>query len=156
VSLLKRILGETTGSECHPVTQAEASMLFQIEDVAIAEDEAAAAWQDLFVRALTHHALAGAGYWVPRRDEALSSAAIAGPGNCYRPANGEERALMNVDATWIDLVTQETRKADDHGWLVKQLEGGGHSEAEQALVALLKANGLTLEAKTEDGLANVA
>jgi hypothetical protein len=156
VGLLKRILGDAAGAECHPVTQAEAAMLFQIEDMAIAEEEAAAAWQELFVRALTHHALADAGYRVPRRNEALSSAAIAGPDSRYRPASGEELALMKVDATWIDLVTQETAKVDDRGWLVKQLEGGGHSEAEQALVELLKANGLTLEVKTEDGLANVA
>lgn len=56
-----------------PVTRVEADILFEI-DAAAAERHDGGRFDDLFVKAIAHHALAAAGCPVPCRDVALSPA----------------------------------------------------------------------------------
>jgi hypothetical protein len=67
-----RILMAAGGAEGAPVSRAEADMLMAI-DAAAAERDAAGAFDDLFVKAVTHYVLSAAGRPVPPRPVALAA-----------------------------------------------------------------------------------
>jgi hypothetical protein len=70
VELLRRILYAFGGDGNIAVTRREAELLFDINDAtAVAENHPA--WSDLFAKAITSFLMAGAGYRVPTRQEAL-------------------------------------------------------------------------------------
>ncbi|MFL9826839.1 hypothetical protein [Rhodoplanes sp. SY1] len=74
VELLRRILYAFGGDGNIAITRREAELLFDIND-ATAEAENHPAWSDLFAKAITSFLMAGAGYRVPTRQEALRRAA---------------------------------------------------------------------------------
>ncbi|MDC7787541.1 hypothetical protein PQJ75_14615 [Rhodoplanes sp. TEM] len=74
VELLRRILYAFGGDGNIAITRREAELLFDIND-ATAEAENHPAWSDLFAKAITSFLMAGAGYTVPTRQEALRRAA---------------------------------------------------------------------------------
>jgi hypothetical protein len=70
VELLRRILYAAGGDGNVAITQAEAELLFDIND-ATSEAENCPAWSDLFVKAIANFLMAYSGYQVPSRAEAL-------------------------------------------------------------------------------------
>ncbi|MDH4982935.1 hypothetical protein [Hyphomicrobium sp. D-2] len=159
VELVRRILYAFGGDGAVPITQAEADVLFEINEQ-LCEPQANAAWMDLFVKALTNVAMACSGQAVPTREESLRrdpwlmeatgelsqlallsamvSSSLKGVRSGYREQSSEERALMRLEMQRIEIITNEEIVAADAAWLCGRIGRRGRLTAsEAALVAYL-------------------
>lgn len=121
--LLFRILCAFGGDAAVPITQAEAEVLFDIND-ATRDARNAPAWLDLFTKAIANFLMAASGYAVPLRQEALWREAGLGLGADRAPTAWDadaQRLLARLMAGGLQAML------DVHG---------RRSAADQALVRL--------------------
>jgi hypothetical protein len=162
VELVRRLVYAFGGDGNIAITRAEADVLFAIEDATAGQgthpddDQAAAAWSELFVKAIANSVLAASGYAVPSREEALSreawleSRGETGPWNllaalrrgwiadAYRQQTSEERAIARLERQRIEIITNEEVTQGDCSWLEDRLGRDGRlTRNEQLLIAYL-------------------
>jgi hypothetical protein len=137
VELLRRILYAYGGSGNIAVTRAEAEVLFDINDTTRTADNDPE-WDDLFVKAIANHLLAGHGHDIPSREAALTRSqwldepsggvlnsivkGLTGIWQAYRqPDAWEER----VDQQEERIRSAEPISTEEARWLAAKLERYG-------------------------------
>jgi hypothetical protein len=155
--LVRRILYAFGGDGNIAVTRAEAEILFDIND-ATAEADNHPAWSDLFVKALANFLMAGAGYQVPSRQEALRREAwldAPTPGvaatlgqmlmgsltavmDAYRSGTLDGEPHGAAASAWPATEPEPRVTAEEARWAVERIAHNGLIENEQALINFLK------------------
>lgn len=167
IELLRRILYAFGGDGNIAITRAEAEVLFEIND-AVSNGPLNPAFTDLFVKAIANAVMAGSGYAVPSREEALrrevwlesrgdlsigavvEAMAKGGLGGLYASQTSEERALARLERQRIEIITNEEVTQGETGWLADRLGRDGKlTPAESALIAFLKRENPKLDATFE-------
>jgi hypothetical protein len=159
VELLRRILYAFGGDGNLAITQAEAEILFDIND-ATADADNDPSWPDLFVKAIANCVMAASGYAVPPREVALRQEAwLDSRGNLspgamlanmatglktllgfYRQQDTEEAAIARLARQKIEIVTREPVTAAEAAWLAERIGRDGKlTPNEAALLAVLRA-----------------
>ncbi|MGH1417322.1 MAG: hypothetical protein ACRBCJ_00515 [Hyphomicrobiaceae bacterium] len=145
VELLRRILYAFGGDANIAITQAEAEVLFEIND-ATAREVPNPAWTELFCKAILNSLMAHSGYAVPSREAALRSEAwlesrgelslggimkaavtkgLNGVMTAYREQSSEERAMARLERQRIEIITHEEITETEADWLIKRLDRDG-------------------------------
>ncbi len=160
VDLLRRILYAYGGDGNIAITQAEAEVLFRINE-ATANADNDPSWNELFVKAIANHVMCSAGYEPPTREVALRHETFlddAGPtlgGFFSRMVLGGFAAILeayrspgDVEAEWearnraAEALARraETIDADEAKWLAERVGGGQRPlrDNERALLTLIK------------------
>src|SRR6476661_5936810 len=124
VDLLRRILYSAGSDGSIAITQAEAEVLFDIDEATTGRDNHPA-WTDLFVKAIANCVMAASGYaapprevalardaWLDRRGELSLEAMLGGMGaglnglfGGYREQTEEEQAIARLTQQKIEIVT---------------------------------------------------
>jgi hypothetical protein len=138
ISLVRRILHAFGGESGKAVTRAEAEVLFEIND-AVADDEGAPEWSDLFVKAIANFLMQAIGVEALSREEALSRDHWI----CERAGLSGLVARSIVASAHILAATPDNEEsvadAADARWLAERIGRGGRVGAnEQALLAFLR------------------
>ncbi len=158
VDLLRRILYAFGGDEAIAISRDEAEILFDIND-ATRNAENDPSWTDLFVKAIANHVLAGSGYQVPSRQEALRrgewldsretvmdilsnmmSGGLKGIINAYSMPDSDDAELLRLEKQRLDILTGEKITAEEAEWLMSRIgrDGGELDGNEKALIRFLK------------------
>jgi hypothetical protein len=151
VDMLRRIVYAFGGDGNVAITQAEADVLFEINDATQGAANADS-WRDLFVKAVANCVLTASGYTVPSREQALARDAwldrrgdlslgnmLTGMLSGYRAQNPEERAIARLERQKIEIVTGEPVTLAEAQWLAHRLSRDGILSAnEVALLDVLK------------------
>jgi len=164
IELLRRILYAFGGDGNIAITRAEAEVMLEIND-AVSEGPINPAFTDLFVKAIANAVMAGSGYAVPSREEALrrevwlesrgdlsigaaiGAMATGGLSGLYASQSSEERALARLERQRIEIITNEEVTQGETAWLADRLGRDGKlTPAETALVAFLKRESPKLDA----------
>lgn len=158
VDLLRRILYAFGGDGNVAITQAEAEILFEIND-ATAAGALNPAWTDLFVKAVANAMMASSGYAVPSREEALRrevwldqrgdlspfeflrqmvGSSVGSVLGSYHEQSSEERALARLERQRVEIITNEEITEGEAQWLADRIARDGALTAnEEALLAYL-------------------
>jgi hypothetical protein len=143
VDLLRRILYAAASDGCIAVTQTEAEVLFEIDEITAGHNNHPA-WTDVFVKAIANCAMAASGYAPPRREVALAREAwldrrgdlsldviLSGTGRGlkglfagYRQQTTEERAIARLTRQKVEIVTHEAVQVADAAWLAERIGRG--------------------------------
>ena len=154
VALLRRVLYAFGGDGNIAITRAEAEVLFEIND-ACADGPQAAAWTDLFVKAIANVLMATSGYATPAREQALKTEHwLASRGDihrgfanitpasilaAYRFQSDEEQSIARLESQCVELITNEEITPIEAQWLVERLGRDGKiTPNEEALIAWLR------------------
>ena len=158
VDLLRRILYAFGGDATIAISREEAEILFDIND-ATKDSKNHPSWSDLFVKAIANHVLAGSGYQVPSRQEALRrgewldsresvmdilssmmSGGLKGILDAYRKPENEDVELMRLEKQRLDILTGEKITTDEALWLKDRIgrDGAELDDNETALIKFLK------------------
>lgn len=167
VELLRRIVYAFGGDGNIAITRAEAEVLLEIND-AVSSGPLNPAFTDFFVKAIANAVLAGSGYAVPSREEALrrevwlesrgdlsigavvDAMARGGLTGLYASQGSEERALARLERQRIEIITNEEVTQGETAWLAERLGRDGKlTPAESALVAFLKRESPKLDTEFE-------
>ncbi len=158
VDLVRRIVYAFGGDGNIAITQAEAGILFDIED-ATCNGEACPAWSDLFAKVVANVMMSGSGYAPPSREEALRSeswlarrgelspkhfltsmvtSSLAAIWDSYHEQSAEERALARLERQRIEIITNERISDSEATWLVDRItRNGSVSPTEMAVLQFL-------------------
>lgn len=158
VDLLRRILYAFGGDEAISISRDEAEILFDIND-ATKNAKNDPSWTDLFVKAIANHVLAGSGYQVPGRQEALRrgewlddresvmdilgsmmSGGLRGVLDAYSKPDSEDAELLRLEKQRLDILTGEKITAEEAMWLTDRIgrDGADFDDNETALIKFLK------------------
>ena len=158
VDLLRRILYSAGSDGSIAITQAEAEVLFDIDEATTGRDNHPA-WTDLFVKAIANCVMAASGYaapprevalardaWLDRRGELSLDAMLGGMATGlkglfggYREQTVEERSIARLTQQKVEIVTHEAVTAAEATWLAERIARDGKmSPNERALLAFLK------------------
>jgi hypothetical protein len=158
VDLLRRILYSAGSDGSIAITQAEAQVLFDIDEATTGRDNHPA-WTDLFVKAIANCVMAASGYaapprevalardaWLDRRGELSLDAMLGGMATGlkglfggYREQTVEERSIARLTQQKVEIVTHEAVTAAEATWLAERIARDGKmSPNERALLAFLK------------------
>jgi hypothetical protein len=158
VDLLRRILYSAGSDGSIAITQAEAEVLFDIDEATTGRDNHPA-WTDLFVKAIANCVMAASGYaappravalardaWLDRRGELSLDAMLGGMATGlkglfggYREQTVEERSIARLTQQKVEIVTHEAVTAAEATWLAERIgRDGKMSPNERALLAFLK------------------
>lgn len=158
VDLLRRILYSAGSDGSIAITQAEAEVLFEIDEATTGCDNHPA-WTDLFVKAIANCVMAASGYappprevalareaWLDRRGELSLDAILSGMGsglkglfNGYREQTIEERAIGQLTQQKVEIITREAVTSAEAKWLGERIGRDGKLTAnERALLTFLK------------------
>jgi hypothetical protein len=158
VELLRRIIFAAASDGCIAVTQMEAEMLFEIDEITAGRDNHPA-WTDLFVKAIANCVMAASGYAPPPREVALAheacldrrgdlslEAILGGIGSGlrglfagYRERTLEESAIARLTQQKVEIITHEAIEAADAAWLAQRIGRDGKiTPNELALLMFLK------------------
>jgi len=158
VALLRRILYSAGSDGSIAITQAEAEVLFDIDEATTGRDNHPA-WTDLFVKAIANCVMAASGYaapprevalardaWLDRRGELSLDAMLGGMATGlkglfggYREQTVEERSIARLTQQKVEIVTHEAVTAAEATWLAERIgRDGKMSPNERALLAFLK------------------
>lgn len=158
VELLRRILYACGGDGSIAITQAEAEILFDIDD-ATADAANHPSWQDLFVKAVANCVMSASNYAAPSREEALArnawlerrgeldigavlsgmGSAVAGVLGRYRAQSTEEAAIARLERQKVEIITHEEITPVEAAWLGARIARDGRTTAnEAALLRFLK------------------
>jgi hypothetical protein len=157
VEALRRIIYAFGGDSNITITQAEAEILFAINDGTVGQANAES-WGDLFVKAIANCVLSASGYTVPSREQALAREAwldrrgdlslgrmLSGMFAGYRELGPEEQAISRLERQKIEIVTGEQVTVAEASWLAGRIGRDGQvSGHEAALLAFLNAENPTL------------
>ena len=161
VDLLRRILYSAGSDGSIAITQAEAQVLFDIDEATTGRDNHPA-WTDLFVKAIANCVMAASGYAAPPREVALARDAwldrrgdlsldrvvaglvpaggIRGLFGIYREQTAEERAIARLTQQKIEIVTNEAVTLPEAEWLGRCINRHQPlTPNERALLMFLKA-----------------
>ncbi|MFM2423508.1 MAG: hypothetical protein RL291_2038 [Pseudomonadota bacterium] len=130
VEILRRMLYAAGGDAANAISRAEAEVLVVINDITAKADNAPD-WSDLFVKALTNHVLAGSGYAVPSREEALARDQWIGGNGGQEHAQQSllagyrkddlEAELQKLERVRASIVTNAEVTGPDVSWLIERL-----------------------------------
>jgi len=158
VDLLRRVLYGAGSDGSIAITQAEAEVLFDIDEATTGRDNHPA-WTDLFVKAIANCVMAASGYaappravalardaWLDRRGELPLDAMLGGMATGlkglfggYREQTVEERSIARLTQQKVEIVTHEAVTAAEATWLAERIgRDGKMSPNERALLAFLK------------------
>ncbi|MEM9169921.1 MAG: hypothetical protein AAGC56_09730 [Pseudomonadota bacterium] len=160
-ALVRRYLFAAGGDGNVAVTQAEATLLFDVNDAVSGADNAPE-WTDLFAKAISNHLMAHLGYVAPPRAQALQvsaslsgdadaattfasvfdriKAAFANPAKEVEARFAEQNAARAVAAADAEKIT-----AEEADWLADRIgKDGRYDAAEQALIARMRELGAEL------------
>jgi hypothetical protein len=158
VDLLRRILYSAGSDGSIAITQAEAEVLFDIDEATTGRDNHPA-WTDLFVKAIASCVMAASGYAAPPREVALAREAwldrrgelsldailggvatgLKGLFGGYREQTVEERAIARLTRQKVEIVTHEAVTAAEAAWLSERIgRDGKMTPNECALLMFLK------------------
>ncbi len=158
VDLLRRILYGAGSDGSIAITQAEAEVLFDIDEATSGRDNHPA-WTDLFVKAIASCVMAASGYaapprevalardaWLDRRGELSLDAILGGMASGlkglfggYREQTTEERAIAALTQQKVEIITREAVTAAEATWLAARIgRDGGMTPNERALLMFLK------------------
>jgi len=174
VELLRRMVYAFAGEDNIAITKAEGELLFRIND-ALVDQSQNPAWSEFFVKAVANVVLAASAYKLPSREEALRHDAwlderdgVAGflkkmgsgmgegfasfsLSDIYQPAGAEDKVLERLEQQRREIVTGEQITEDESEWLLDRLSRDGQlTENERLLIAYLKAEAPTFDAKLEE------
>lgn len=157
VDCLRRALYALAGDGNIGITQQEAEILFDINDVTRDADNDPS-WQDLFVKAIANHLMAASGYQVPSREEALAREAWLGSEDsvvafskgmisgglkaifdAYTRPDAEQRALEKLKRQKLEIIIGEAITVGESSWLADRISRDGViSKNEKALLSFIK------------------
>src|SRR5262249_42541730 len=144
VDLLRRILYGAGSDGNIAVTQAEAEVLFDIDE-ATADRDNDPAWTDLYVKAIANCVMAASGYAAPprevapdpkpclaRRGELSLDAILGGMASGlkgmfggYREQTTEERAVAKLTQQKVEIITREAVTSAEAAWLAERIGRDG-------------------------------
>ena len=172
VELLRRIVYAFGGESGFPVTRAEAEILFAINDSL--HEPLTTAWAEFFVKAIANAVLAGSGYEVPTREEALRPGMSLPPDaeltvvtllgaldptalrSIYRPLSSEDAALARLERQRVEIITNAEVTQGEVSWLAERLGRAQPLTAtEELLVAALAREGLPLHPSLDSVVARL-
>lgn len=156
VMLIRRWLFAAGGAGHTGVTREEAEILFEIND-AVKYGEATPAWGELFTQGVVNHLMAGLGYSVASREEAMARHAFVSDhsvkvgGFFSRMLSGVFDAFLNVGGTPESIYAQKAEERDaavkaaekitpaETEWLATRIgRDGALDDNERALIARMK------------------
>lgn len=158
VDLLRRILYGAGSDGSIAVTQAEAEVLFDIDE-ATADRDNDPAWTDLYVKAIANCVMAASGYAAPPREVALAREAwldrrgelsldailggmasgLKGVFGGYREQTTEGRAVAKLTQQKVEIITREAVTSAEAAWLAERIGRDGKTTPnERALLMFLK------------------
>ena len=157
VDLLRRILYSFGGEWNIAISRQEAELLFDLND-ATAGANNHPSWSELFVKAIANHIMAGSGYQVPSRQEALKreawleseettsgffskmfSGGFSAVLEAYKAQTPEEAAVARLEQQRLEIVTGEIITQSEASWLTERLQRDGElHDNEKALLRFLK------------------
>lgn len=183
VGLIRKFLFAMGGDGNAAVTQKEATLLFDLNDMTLSTDNDAA-WSELFVKAISNHLMAHIGYTPPSREAALEqwqwvneqsvdvggffnkmvSGGLAAMRDLYtRDASGETQ--RSSGSTYDALLQNRARKAQEAGviteteadWLADRIGRDGIvDDNERALLAYMRQMEGELPVKLQELLSRAA
>ena len=156
VMLIRRWLFAAGGAGHTGVTREEAEILFEIND-AVKSGNATPAWGELFTQGVVNHLMAGLGYSVASREEAMTRHAFVSDhsaevgGFFSRMLSGVFDAFLNAGGTPESVYAQKARERDgavaeakkitpaETEWLATRIgRDGSLDDNERALIARMK------------------
>ena len=160
VDLLRRILYSAGSDGSIAITQAEAEVLFDIDEATSGHDNHPA-WTDLFVKAIANCVMAASGYaappreialareaWLDRRGELSLDAMLGGMASGlkglfggYREQTTEERAIARLTQQKVEIITRETVTAAEATWLAERIGRDGKMTPQRARAAHVPEDG---------------
>jgi hypothetical protein len=165
INLVGRILTAYGGERALPITREEADVLIDIALALDRNEQANAAWQALFDKAITNAILAASGYRVPARAEALGldadthdtgltpeslaqravSLELPTILRAYRELSAEEQAMTRLEWQRFAIITAEPVTEVEAHWLARRLLANGPlRRADAALLRCLGAMAVRL------------
>jgi hypothetical protein len=157
VEVLRRIIYAFGGDSNITITQAEAEILFDINDATVGAANADS-WRDLFVKAIANCVLSASGYAVPSREQALARESwldrrgdlsparmLSGIFSGYRELSQEAQSIARLERQKVEIITGEGVCLAEASWLANRIgRDGNMSPNELALIQCLKAESPTL------------
>lgn len=159
VDLIRRALTAAGGEGHVAITQAEAEILFDINDATVGANNAPE-WDELFVRSILNHVLGYSGYKAPDRAEALRlerwaqspsdggfmgrmlSGGLSAIFDAYSQPSADEAAIARLEAQHRRILLDEQVTDVEADWVAKRINRDGEiSGNEKALIRLLSEHG---------------
>jgi hypothetical protein len=165
VDLLRRVLYGAGSDGSIAITQAEAEVLFDIDEATAGHDNDPA-WTDLYVKAIANCVMAASGYAAPPREVALAREAwldrrgelsldailggmasgLKGMFGGYREQTFEERAIAKLTQQKVEIITRESVTSAEAGWLAERIGRDGKTTPnERALLMFLKTESASID-----------
>lgn len=138
VDLMRLVLGTSGGPSNLAISRAEAEILFRINDRTV-EEMNDPSWNELFIKAIANHVLAGTGHSVPTRAEAVRRDALFATAEWDLAGFFRRMVAASLEAARVACEAARVDEAEAVWLLGRMTRGRLIRDNERALVALIKA-----------------